>query len=205
MSEFAALVIWKQILLGLPLLVMLAIGAYTDVSERKVYNKVTYTGLGVGLLLHGICFGWLSFLYAFLAALATFMVGLVLYALLPGKTLGGGDIKILTAVAGFLGASGILIVTWYSVVIAGILGLLWALWSGYLKDLILNMFRFMKGLLYAVFFTTKDFAQPLQSTDERARFPFALAILCGAIAAYLEDGQHLIGFYSLFVDAFRIG
>ena len=112
MKAIAALELWKQLVILVPLGVVLLISTYTDLKERKVYNKVTYTAFFVGLVAHTIAFGPMGFVWALVAALATFFACLVFFIFIPAGGFGGGDLKLLTATAAFVGGQGIMAVSW---------------------------------------------------------------------------------------------
>lgn len=88
----------------LPLLAMLAMGAFTDLRERRIPNWLNAAILAAGLtraLVHpgGPGFGW-----ALLGATLGFGLMLVPFAL---GALRGGDVKLMTALGAWLGPAGI--------------------------------------------------------------------------------------------------
>lgn len=82
-------------------LTLLVIAAWTDRTKRLIANRISaalivlfFVWVTAGFLLHD---GWeLSVTSHLLAALGVFVVG---YALWVGRMLGGGDVKLLTAVS----------------------------------------------------------------------------------------------------------
>ncbi len=79
---------------------LLIVASITDVGWQKIYNWTTYPGLLLGLVLGGLQFGWPGLEDRLLAVLLC--GGLMLLAfLLMG--IGGGDVKLITMMAAFLG------------------------------------------------------------------------------------------------------
>ena len=86
--------------LGLLAVLLLACLA-TDVLRGKIYNKVTYPGIILGLLVHLVAAGPHGFLVSLQGALFGFMGLFIPYALTRG--VGGGDVKLMAGVGAFLG------------------------------------------------------------------------------------------------------
>lgn len=198
MKEIAELELWKQLVILVPLGAMLLISTYTDLKERKVYNKVTYTAFFVGLVAHTIAFGPMGGVWALVAAVATFFACLVFFIFIPAGGFGGGDLKLLTATAAFVGGQGIMAISWYSVLAGGALGLLMAIYTGYLWDMLRNMFRFLRGIYRLIIYRTRNLAEKME-VDERSRVPYAAAVLAGAVLAYTEEAFGWPDWYGHFV------
>ena len=81
----------------MPLLsaLLVAVALYTDITQGKIYNWLTAPALGVGLLLNGVFYGTAGLL----SSLGGIGIGLALFLLsaVLGRILGGGDVKVLTA------------------------------------------------------------------------------------------------------------
>jgi prepilin peptidase CpaA len=198
MKAIVALELWKQLVILVPLGAMLVASTYTDLKERKVYNKVTYSAFGVGLLAHTIAFGPMGFVWALVAAIATFIVCLVFFIFIPAGGFGGGDLKLLTATAAFVGGQGILAISWYSVLAGAALGLVMAIYTGYLWDMLKNMFRFLRGIYRLVVYRTRNLAEKME-VDDRSRVPYAAAVLAGAVLAYSEEAFGWPDWYGTFM------
>ncbi len=96
-----------MVLTALSLTVVL-IAAVTDLATGKVYNRLTYTAAGLGLVLHALPIpGAQGVLFA-LGGLGAGFALLLLPFLLGGT--GGGDVKLLAALGAFVGAEAIAIV-----------------------------------------------------------------------------------------------
>jgi Flp pilus assembly protein protease CpaA len=81
------------------LVLLAAVAAGYDVTSRTIPNWLTASGLLLGILLAALV-GPAEAGYRLLAALATLLVGLPLFRL---GILGGGDVKLLVAVAAVVG------------------------------------------------------------------------------------------------------
>ena len=112
MKHLLAMETWKTVLLLGPLGVVLLIAAWTDLRERKVYNKLTYPAILIGLLLHTITLGLDGFLSGLLAASLMLVIGLFL---IVTPAIKGGDIKLLMVVGAFAGGKALLEVSFYAV------------------------------------------------------------------------------------------
>jgi prepilin peptidase CpaA len=185
MESLLELTLWRQLLVLIPMGIALCIAAYTDWRERKVFNWLSYSAILVGLAIHPIAYWSISPLGGVIAAVVTFVVGLVMFAFLPGGWFSGGDIKLLVAVAAFLGFEGLGEVLFYSVFCGAILGLVMALFNGYLWEMLKRMFRYLRSLVRAAAYQSTQVRESLER-DDRSRVPFAIAILAGAILAYTD-------------------
>ena len=73
--------------------------AYADMRWRRIPNWLTVSGVVAGLFYHGV-FGGLG--YAFVGMLLGFTIGLTFFRL---GAIGGGDVKLITALGALLGLS----------------------------------------------------------------------------------------------------
>lgn len=201
MNAVASLPLWGQILLLAPLGAVLAAAAFTDVRERKVFNKLTYPAFILGLILHPIAMTSFTALGAsLLAGMLALLIGILI---LPLGWIGGGDIKLLAVVGTFLGLKGLGEVFFYSVICGFILGMAMALFSGYLLEMLRRLFIFLRGLLRVLMYRTKNVAEPLEK-DPRSRMPFAVAIFAGGILAWLDAFYGWPGWLEVYLSVFLI-
>ena len=107
--------------LPLAALAMLLITAvYTDLRYGKIYNKLTFPCMAVGL-----AFGFANHgLHGLLMSLAGIGVVLALYLLAYSKAIGGGDIKLMMAVGSLIGFKLAVWAILFSAAIGGILALI---------------------------------------------------------------------------------
>ena len=188
---------WAIAIVLAPLLTVLLIAAVTDWRERKVYNKLTYPALGIGLLAHTLVFGWYGLLAGLLAAGATLLVGLFLIAT---PALKGGDIKLLMVVGAFAGGRALLEVFFYAVFAGFFLGLAMSLKNGYIKILFKRLWRLIKGYALMLFYRTRNL-EPVLEPDERSKIPFAVAIFVGGLLVVTEHLYGLPGLLTWYAES----
>ena len=80
------------------------IGLYTDIKERKIYNKTTITGIALGIIFNSLLFATPHLESGLLFSIQGIALGLILFFVpfsLGG--LGGGDLKLLAMIGAFQG------------------------------------------------------------------------------------------------------
>lgn len=114
--------------------VALLISVVTDLRERKIFNKVTYPAMVIGLVAHGIIWGWdgglgMGLKWSFIG----FLVGGIPFFLMNAfdpRAFGGGDVKLMAAV-GALQAFPVIVNAWlYTALCGGVLAIAVLLWQG---------------------------------------------------------------------------
>ena len=88
--------LWRTIVV----LILVAIAAWTDLRERKLYNWNTYSGMLIGLALHALPGSPLAFTDSLAGWLACGLLMLLCFVLMP---VGGGDVKLLAMIGAGLG------------------------------------------------------------------------------------------------------
>ncbi|GAB4131194.1 prepilin peptidase [Thermopirellula anaerolimosa] len=127
----------------LVLLVLLAAAVATDVTQGKIFNRITYPGIASAVMLNGVgslglaagwwshdsaaAVGWIG-MTACLMGLAA--CGLVMIACYVFFRVGGGDVKLIAMIGAFLGPEqGVVAMLWTFVLgaCAGLILLVWRL------------------------------------------------------------------------------
>lgn len=183
MSNLTDLRLSYQLIVLLPLGAVLLAAAVTDLRNQKVYNKLTYPAILGGLIIHGIVFGPASLGPAVLAILVAFIFGLL--TMLPGW-MGGGDVKLFMVVAAFTGLRGLGEIVFYSFITGATLSFIQAIFTGYALQLLQQMWYFLRGIFRVLYYQTTNVSYGTDPEESPSKFPFALAILAGAICAYSE-------------------
>jgi len=97
-----------------------------DIGKRIIPNRLTVLAALAGIGYQGIVHGPAGLLWSLSGAATGFGVLLVLYVL---KGIGAGDVKLFGALGAWVGPGMILQTAMYAVLLAGAVGLVWALAS----------------------------------------------------------------------------
>ncbi len=170
------------VLLDLTLLLVVLVAAVTDLGTRRIPNWLTVSALVLALGLRGFA-GVEFFLTGLAAAAITFLLCLPVFAL---GGLGGGDVKLLTAVGAFLGLErlwGALAVT---CIVGGLFALITVVRRGRVKETFWNMYmifgRLRTGSAYAGWKEDSGDGLNIRSAGALTQ-PYGVAIAIGAIWA----------------------
>ncbi len=88
--------LWRTIIV----LILVAIAAWTDLRERKLYNWNTYSGMLIGLAMHALPGSPIALTDSLAGWLACGFLMLLCFVLMP---VGGGDVKLLAMIGAGLG------------------------------------------------------------------------------------------------------
>jgi prepilin peptidase CpaA len=147
--------------------------ALWDLATRRIPNALTFGAALAALAAHAYLGGWSG---AGMAA-AGWLAGIALF--FPVFALGGmgaGDVKLLGALGAWLGPVAAIWVALYSGIAGGLLGLLVAVFSGYLGQAFSNVFGL---LMYWRLAGLKPAPELTLSTHRGPRLAYALPILAG--------------------------
>lgn len=150
-------------------LVAVAVAVVTDVRSRRIPNWLTASLAFVALALQAMA-GLHGVLAALAAMLGTFVLGSFVFA---RGWLGGGDVKLLAAVAAALAWPDTLALLLYTAVGGGLLALVVAAASGRLGPTLRGTFALAVPLLYPGTIALEP--------RDGARLPYALAIAFGTL------------------------
>jgi len=165
---------------AIPVIVLVALATWADVQARKIPNVLTGPALLLGVLAHLALNGTVGAGNALLGAVVAGAI------LLPGWLVGftgAGDVKLMAAVGAWVGYPGGLAAAVAALIVGGLIAILAAARQGVLKQALRN--TLMVGL--ALLARKGSVAAP-EPVTTGVRFPFAPAILAGAIFALLKSG-----------------
>ncbi len=149
-------------------------GAVLDWRTRRVPNLLTITGVAFGGMLHLATGGWRGLATALLAAvIATALFGVFFLA----GGMGGGDVKLLAAVACLAGLEHLVSLLLATAVLGGVLALLFAFYHRRLRATLAHTFR--------VWCQASGFVVGETDTHEPLYLPYGLAIAAGAIVTFV--------------------
>lgn len=163
----------EYILKGI-LIITVLICLYTDLKERKIYNKVLLPALLMGILLNTLQYG----VHGLINSLLGFLLGLA-FLLIPFTMggIGGGDVKLLAVIGGIMGWKFI----FFTVLATGIFG-------GLIALIILikqkRFFRLIKEFARGtwILFGSRFKIVSYNVDDEKYMFPYGVAISLGVAA-----------------------
>lgn len=166
------------------LVAIVAAGAWFDLCERRVPNVLTIGGLALGLGL-GALGGSGSFGSSLIGAGLAFVISAPLF-LVGG--LGGGDVKLLTAVGAFVGLAKLPIALASIAIVGGIMAALEVVRKGAVRRTLLNLQLIFENLDREAFSRWKgrDSGEALTvDAADAITVPYAVAIALGAVLAHL--------------------
>lgn len=165
-------------------LVCAVFAAYHDVTERRIPNYLTGAGVLSGLLLHLGLDGWKGFLSASAAML---IAGVIFFIFFAAGGMGGGDVKLVAAVASLIGIQHVAYLLILTSLAGGVMAIWMAMGRGLLRTTASNVFHLAnhhlrKGLT----------PHPVLNIENKAtlRLPYGVAIAAGSfLTLYLTRAQ----------------
>ena len=160
----------------LALVAILGVAVFTDLRERRIPNKLTVSGLLVGLAIAAAMEGGLP---VSAAAGAGFALAIAFPFVALGAV-GGGDAKLLMAVGAFVGPGGLLSVALYGALAGGILAVGSAIRRGTILPVLQNSVRLFVHLI-----TLGRHGERYGLDSPKAHtVPYGLAIAAGALVTW---------------------
>ncbi len=189
----------NQLYVLIPLGIVLLIATYTDLKEKKVYNKLTYPAVGVGLICHTLALGIEGLISALIGAVALFAAALLLFI---GGAMRGGDVKLLTVVGAFLGWYSGFEVFFYAMLTGSIGGIIVSIFNGYFIQMLKNLYMILRSALRVLIYRTGALWEKPEF-DERSWLPFSTWILLGAIFTWTNVVYQWPGLFVKFLAVFK--
>jgi prepilin peptidase CpaA len=180
-SEFAAFLELTVMLLTDPrtavLLALLLIAAVTDYRTFRIPNWLTGGGLVFALVYtaivppaHNASWWW-----SLAGAALGFAVTIPMYVL---RTMGAGDVKLMTMVGAFLGFTGTLYAMVFSFVTAGIAAIAFAVSKGVFVRMLANVRRIMNGMAWSAIGGIAPTAR-IEETESVGKLAYGISIAVG--------------------------
>lgn len=155
---------------------MLAAACWTDVTRARIPNALTFSGMGMGLVLASLPSG-----IGLGSAALGLVVGGAVPMLLHGLgVLGGGDVKLFAAIGAFVGLPDILAVLLATFVAGGLLAIAAAVGARRLRAVLANV-RDGLGHIAGTLFLLRRIPDGGSIPVTAQRAPYALAIAAGAL------------------------
>jgi prepilin peptidase CpaA len=158
--------------------VLVAVGAgFLDWRYRRIPNWLTVSGFAAGVAVNTILYRWPGLKAALLGT--ALGLGLLLPFVLL-RSLGAGDWKLAGALGACLGPRQLLSVLVGTILVAGVMALAMVIWTGRLKQTLLNIARLLGALLSLRMPGAEVSLDDPQSTKIPFGVAMALAVLfCG--------------------------
>lgn len=176
-------------------LMLVVISGFFDVKKRKIPNKITFTGIIVGLIINLITGGWMGLLLSIggmFAGLAVFFFPFVMGGM------GAGDVKLMGAIGALMGWKFSLLTALYSALVGGAMVIVFLLYTGKLRDslkkVILSTIRLLSILMNKLGYNEKiDHLQQrfIKNGQEynKIYIPYGVAIAGGTVLVLIVSNQ----------------
>lgn len=167
--------IWNAVVVSFALT-----AATGDIRWRKIPRALTTAGLVAGLAFHIYSGGLSGFASSAVACVIGFAIGLTFFSL---GAVGGGDVKLITALGAMLGLSRWVFAMEVAVIAAGLIALIQALRTGRLRQTFINIGETLRWV-----FKRGVRAHPVINVSNAAmlRAPFGVAAALGTVAAVIR-------------------
>lgn len=150
-------------------LVLVTVAAGFDITEKRIPNWLSYTGVLLGFALGGLLDGWSGIANAGLGFLVGFLPLLLMYS---GGGLGAGDVKLMGAAGALLGYPLAINALLGSFLAGGFFAAVILLWQGRLFGILKYCVSKLWSLVYL-----PHVAEPMP--QHKDSFPFGVAIAAG--------------------------
>lgn len=168
-----------KLLSHITLILVVGISLYTDLVERRIYNKVLLPGFLIGVVLNVLNSGWSGLTFSLWGFLLGF--GILLIPFLKGG-IGGGDVKLLGTIGAIAGWEFVGITALGAGVFGGLIAIGILLYEKRLGKVIVE---FLKGSWILVGSRFKIIS--FNVDEKRTMFPYGVAITLGVLAAAVVE------------------
>ena len=159
------------------LALLIVIALYQDLKKGKIPNKLTYSAMLVGLGYHLIINGLSGLVFSLAGITVGFVVFILLYLI---GAVGAGDVKLFAAIGSLTGIEFVLYCSMYSIIYAGIIGLIIIIVKREFFTRISNILRYLTDLILFLRVTN---IKSLKN-KESLTFPFMYAVLPAVITTW---------------------
>jgi prepilin peptidase CpaA len=154
-------------------------GAGWDIASRRIPNKLTYTGIIIGILLRAGLLGWQGFVSAIAGGL---LGGFIFFLLYLVRGMGAGDVKLITAIGCFTGPERILQVILACALAGGVMAVFVMI---YRKRALATMRNIGELLLFHASHGPQTHPTLNIDNPQSIRLPYGVAIAAGALYSFV--------------------
>jgi prepilin peptidase CpaA len=161
-------------------LVLAITAAVWDIKQRRIPNWLTYPGIGMGVVLRGLLFGWSGLGSAVTGFL---LAGGVMFLFFLVRAMGAGDVKLMAAIGSLVGPRHGVVVLLATAICGGVMAIVYALYRGRMWATIKNVGSVLRFHAWAGLQAHPDLNLDNPKT---LRMPYGLAIAAGTLYAFLS-------------------
>lgn len=163
--------LWKSLIVG-----FVITAAYADIRTRRIPRELTVAAILAGLAYHALTGGFTN---ALVGAALAFAVGMAMFSI---GAIGGGDVKLITALGSMLGLDSWGRAMATAIVVAAVMALIEVVRHRAVRQTARNMWEICKTLL-----GTRFHGHPVLNVKNSAalRSPFGVAAAIGTIVALI--------------------
>ena len=174
---------------------LVGISGFFDVKDRKIPNKITFTGVVVGMVVNLVSGGWTGLMLS----LVGMFVGLAIFFLpFVMGGMGAGDVKLMGAIGALMGWQFSLLTAIYSALVGGGMVIVYLLYTGklreYFKKMILSIIQLLFHFLNQL--GNNEKIEHLQQRfikngqeNKRIYIPYGVAIAGGTVLVLIASNQ----------------
>lgn len=158
------------------LIIILLISLYTDLRFGKIYNKITFSGMILGVLINMNISGWKGLIFSLEGLALGILIFFIPFSL---GGLGAGDVKLVATVGAIKGPLFVLVSALFSAISGGIIAIFFMLKKKIFLKTTKRMLR--------EFFNFLSFKIPFSLKKEGDSFPYAIAIFLGTVFTFILE------------------
>lgn len=181
------------------LLALILASGFCDLKERKIPNKITFSGIIIGILFNLFTGGWSGLLQAVLGLFAGLAIFFIPFAM---GGMGAGDVKLMGAIGTLMGWQFSIMTAVYSALVGGVMVLVYLMFKGTLRET-------LKKMIFSLITILLNFANSLGYNEHTYRaqekfqkhgyayqkvyIPYGVAIAGGALLVLIayQQGIHI--------------
>ena len=178
------------------LLILLVLTSATfDAKEQRIPNKVTFTGILIGLVFNLVMGGWTGLLYSFFGLLAGIAIFFIPIAV---GGMGAGDVKLMGAIGALMGWRFSMETAIYSALVGGVMVLVYLLYTRKLRDTLSGMLLAFVQVLNRII-QKKGYNEKLMKVEQtfykngkeykKIYIPYGVAIAGGTVLVLIANSQ----------------
>lgn len=154
----------------------LTVAAVHDLRRRRIPNWLTLTGVVTAVLSNSILEAGIGSWPALAGIAVALAVMLPLFGM---RAIGGGDVKLIAMVGGFLGPLHVLGAILATFLVGGLLAVCAAWRAGHLGEALFNLRQMLIGTFFKLVMRLPPTLDPLEAPA--ARMPYGIAIALGTL------------------------